>query len=164
MSWSGGRCLVVLGPNGAGKTTLLRVLAALVKPDTGTVHVAGYDRRRQPMQVRSSVGFLSHQSFLYDELTPRENLRFYARLYSVPDVEARVSQVLGQVEIGAWAERRVRTLSNGMQKAGSRWPERCCTGPGCSCWTSRKRGWTSGAWRCWPAGYVAFWTTAPRWS
>ncbi len=111
-----GRCLVVLGPNGAGKTTLLRVLATLVKPDSGTVHVAGYDRRRQPVQVRSAVGFLSHQSFLYDELTPRENLRFYARLYGVPDVEERVSRVLGQVEIGGWAERRVRTLSNGMQK------------------------------------------------
>ena len=110
-----GRCLVVFGPNGAGKTTLLRVLATLVRPEAGTVRVAGYDRR-QASQLRSAVGFLSHQSLLYDELTPCENLRFYARLYAMPNVERRVSEALSQVEIGSWAERRVRTLSNGMQK------------------------------------------------
>lgn len=111
-----GQRLVVFGPNGAGKTTLLRVLATLVKPDAGTVRVAGYDCRRQPVEVRGSIGFLSHRTLLYDEMTPQENLRFYARLYDIPNREKRVDQVLREVGMGRWSERRVRTLSHGMQK------------------------------------------------
>ena len=111
-----GQLLVVFGPNGAGKTTLLRVLATLAKPDAGEVQVAGYDLRRQASQVRGAIGFLSHRTLLYEELTPRENLRFYTRLYPIPDPEQRVAQVLREVGMERWAEHRVRTLSNGMQK------------------------------------------------
>jgi heme ABC exporter ATP-binding subunit CcmA len=105
-----------MGPNGAGKTTLLRVLATLVQPDAGAVHVAGYDRRLYPAQIRASVGFLGHATFLYRDLTPRENLRFYARLYQVPDAERRITHLLEELGAASWEDRRVGTLSNGMQK------------------------------------------------
>ena len=111
-----GRCLVLLGPNGAGKTTLLRVLATLVQPDAGTVLVGGYDRRLHSAQIRASVGFLGHATFLYRDLTSRENLRFYAHLYQVPNAERRITQLLEELGATSWGNRRVSTLSNGMQK------------------------------------------------
>jgi heme exporter protein A len=114
LSW--GQCLVVFGHNGAGKSTLMRVLATLVQPDSGTVRVAGYDSRRQATQARASVGYLGHRTLLYNELTPRENLRFYARLYSLPDAERRITQLLEELGVANSAGRRVGTLSNGMQK------------------------------------------------
>jgi heme exporter protein A len=114
LAW--GKCLVLLGHNGAGKSTLLRILAGLTSSDDGTIWAGGYDRRRQPAQLRRAVGFLGHQTLLYQQLTPRENLRFYARLYNLSGAAERASQLLNDVGMGDWADRRVGTLSNGMQK------------------------------------------------
>lgn len=111
-----GQTLVLFGPNGAGKSTLLRTLSTLIKPDVGTVRVAGFDHQKQGFRIRESVGYIGHQPLLYDELTPVENLRFYARLYRVSDAAQRIRDVLADVGATEWAERRVRTLSNGMQK------------------------------------------------
>ena len=114
LAW--GQCLVLLGHNGAGKSTLLRILAGLTPPDDGTIWAGGYDRWRQPAQLRRAVGFLGHQTLLYHQLTPRENLRFYARLYNLSEAAERAAQLLDDVGMGDWADRRVGTLSNGMQK------------------------------------------------
>lgn len=111
-----GECVALFGHNGAGKTTLLRVLATLLKPSSGTVQVAGHLYPGDRARIRAVTGFLGHQPLLYDDLTSRENLRFYARLFDLPDVEDRVSEVLTAVGMERMAERRVRTLSNGMQK------------------------------------------------
>lgn len=77
-----GEALAVAGPNGAGKTTLLRLLAGLLRPSAGEVVVHGRSLRGDPA-ARRSVGFLSHQSLLYDDLTVLENLAFAARLYGL---------------------------------------------------------------------------------
>ncbi len=110
------RVLVLFGHNGAGKSTLLRVAAALVKPTAGSVTTAGFDADGQSQRVRAATGYVGHGTLLYDDLTPEENLRFYARLYGVPDPDERTAEVLRDVGAERWAHRRVRGLSNGMQK------------------------------------------------
>ena len=111
-----GELLVLFGANGVGKTTLLRVLSTQVRPDAGSLLVAGYDQRRQPEAVRRRVGVVGHQTFLYHELTCRENLVHYSRLFGLKDYQDRVGEVLHRVGLAHRSERQVRTLSNGMQK------------------------------------------------
>ena len=112
--WGGS--LALFGANGAGKTTLLRILSASARPDAGTVQVAGRDLRRQTSDARRRIGVVGHRSFLYEDLTPRENLAYYARLYGVPDRDSRVDAALERVGLSGRADHRVRSLSNGMQK------------------------------------------------
>jgi heme exporter protein A len=107
-----GQTLVVFGPNGAGKTTLLRVLATLLRPHRGTVRVLGKRLPDDAWQVRGHIGLLGHEPLLYRELTPRENLRYHARLHGVED--ERVEERLAAVSMTARAEEPVRTLSRGM--------------------------------------------------
>jgi heme ABC exporter ATP-binding subunit CcmA len=111
-----GTTLALLGHNGAGKSTLLRTLATLVRPERGTLRIAGFDRATHPARIRAAVGFVGHQPLLYDELTSTENLRFYAKLYRLPDAASRVREALAMVGAEGYGGQRVRTLSNGMQK------------------------------------------------
>ena len=111
-----GSALALFGRNGAGKSTLLRVAAALVKPDAGEVLAAGFALPPQAANARSATGYVGHRNMLYPDLTPEENLRFYARLYGLPDGERRAAEVLRDAGAERWARRRVRALSNGMQK------------------------------------------------
>lgn len=112
LSLDTGQTLVVFGPNGAGKTTLLRVLATLLRPHSGTVTVLGSRLPDEDWRVRGRVGLLGHEPLLYRELTPRENLRFHARLHDVDD--ARVEKLLETVAITDRANEPLRTLSRGM--------------------------------------------------
>ena len=111
-----GESVVLFGANGAGKTTLLRILAGLARPDSGSVHVAGRRMGRTGGAARRLVGFSGHQTLLYNDLTCRENLAFYCQLYGVADPKRRVPEVLEQLNLSDRADRRVRTLSHGMQK------------------------------------------------
>ncbi len=111
-----GQTAVLFGPNGAGKTTLLRILAGLSRPDAGDVHIAGLRMRRSGGRARNLVGFVGHQTLLYSDLTCRENLVFYAKLYSIDHPASRIDDVLERLNLADRAERRVRTLSHGMQK------------------------------------------------
>ena len=111
-----GRIAALFGPNGAGKTTLLRILAGLARPDAGDVHIAGLRMRRSGGRARHLVGFVGHQTLLYSDLTCRENLIFYAKLYGVDGHTGRIESVLEQLNLADRADRRVRTLSHGMQK------------------------------------------------
>ena len=111
-----GEIAVLFGANGAGKTTLLRILAGLTRADAGTTHIAGQPMHRRGNRARRLVGFAGHQTMLYNDLTCRENLAFYARLYGIRDAGRRVDDVLSQLNLSDRANRRVRTLSHGMQK------------------------------------------------
>ena len=109
-----GQTLAVFGPNGAGKTTLLRMLATLLVPHEGTVRVLGSHLPRDAHLVRPHVGFLSHDPLLYRDLSGRENLTFYARLYDVPDPAARISHLLDVTGMSRRADEPVASLSRGM--------------------------------------------------
>jgi heme exporter protein A len=111
-----GGFLSVFGPNGAGKTTTLRVLATLLSPSAGSVTVAGHDVRLDPMPVRATIGFISHNAMLYPDLTAQENLRFYADMYGVPDREARIAELLERLELSHRRYDVVRTFSKGMRQ------------------------------------------------
>lgn len=111
-----GECLVLVGPNGAGKTTLLRIVAALSRPTSGSVRVAGVDLSREGKEARRRIGYLSHQPLLYEDLTGEENLRFYGTMYDVADVEERITAMLDQVGLQASRRDLVRTYSRGMKQ------------------------------------------------
>jgi len=109
-----GDFLALFGPNGAGKTTLIRILSTLLKPSSGRVMVAGYDLAEGDEGLRRKIGVISHQVYLYPNLTAYENIIFYAKLYNVSRPVQRAEEVVEQVGL---AERRhdlVRTFSRGM--------------------------------------------------
>jgi heme exporter protein A len=111
-----GERVLLVGPNGAGKTTLLRILATLSRPTGGIARVAGCDVTRADARVRRMIGFLSHESFLYDDLTARQNLRFYARMYGLRDPDLRIEFLLNAVGLERRADDLVRGFSRGMQQ------------------------------------------------
>ena len=111
-----GERLVLFGVNGSGKTTLVKMLATLARPNSGRIEIAGLDVRRHGAQARRSVGVVTHQTLLYDDLTAYENLRFYGRMFRVADLEQRISRVAGLTGIAHRLQARTRTLSHGMQK------------------------------------------------
>ncbi len=108
-----GRRVALLGANGAGKTTLLAMLATLLAPSDGRATVLGHDLAKRPAGLRRAIGVLGHQPMLYEELSPLENLQFFAGLYDVPDAATRIEEMLRAV--GLWTRRRERTavLSRG---------------------------------------------------
>ena len=108
--------LAVLGPNGAGKTTLIAVLATLTRPSAGTLRVMGYDSEAAPNEVRRRVGVVAHQTYLYQELSARENLLFYGRLYGVAGLAERVDALLTLVDIYPRRHEQVANMSRGMQQ------------------------------------------------
>jgi heme exporter protein A len=111
-----GQVVALAGPNGAGKTTLLRILAALSRPTRGRVAINGIEIPQGAMQARAYIGYVGHQTLLYDELTIAENLRYYARLYALDNIDARILEVAKQVGIEKRMDDAVRTLSRGYQQ------------------------------------------------
>lgn len=113
---SRGEHVTVFGPNGAGKTTLIKVLSTLMKPSAGTVRLDGSDISKAPTEVRRKIGLVAHQTFLYDDLTVYENLKFYGKMYDVPNLEEQIHDVVRWVRLEARLHHRVGTLSRGMQQ------------------------------------------------
>lgn len=111
-----GEFAVLVGPNGAGKTTLLRILATLSRPSTGTVQVDGLDLASAGEKARRRIGFLSHRTLLYDDLTAEQNLHFYARMYDLERDSPRVSRLLERVGLGMRRSDLVQTFSRGMKQ------------------------------------------------
>lgn len=103
-----------LGPNGAGKTTTIRMLVGLIRPTSGTVHIAGYDIRRQFLQAIRHVGCIVENPELYPYLSGRENLELFARMSSVPT--ERIDEVVQMVELSDRIEDKVKTYSLGMRQ------------------------------------------------
>jgi heme ABC exporter ATP-binding subunit CcmA len=111
-----GEFLVLLGPNGAGKSTLLRILCTLMKPSSGKAKVAGYSIADDPDKVRAKIGLLAHSTYLYDDLTAAENLRFYLRMQGRVGVEQHAREALKTTGLEHAMHNRVRTFSTGMKK------------------------------------------------
>jgi heme exporter protein A len=111
-----GDAVLLYGPNGAGKTTLLRILSTLARPSEGTVLYDGADVHVDPARAKSATGFVSHTTFLYGELTARENLEFAAKLFGLADLRGRVAAMLELFRLGERAHTPVRELSRGYQQ------------------------------------------------
>ena len=111
-----GRGLTLLGPNGAGKTTLLRILATLLRPTSGSLRIAGTDALKEPEAVRGAIDMVGHGSWIYEDLTAIENLRFWAVMGGHDAAPARLHGALESVELDTLADRRARTFSAGMKR------------------------------------------------
>lgn len=108
----------LLGLNGAGKTSILRIVCTVLGADAGSVFIMGFDVRSMKIEVRKRIGFLPADAGLYENLTPREILTYYARLYKYPEEELneRVDKVIAMVGIQEFADKRTKGFSSGMKQ------------------------------------------------
>lgn len=111
-----GEVLGLIGPNGAGKTTLLRILATVLRPTAGSVRLLGYDLAKEYLKIRKYIGFMPDFFNLYNDLTPRECLEFFAKAYQVKQdlIPKRIDQTLEYVELEEKRDSLIRHLSRGM--------------------------------------------------
>jgi sodium transport system ATP-binding protein len=114
-----GTAVALLGANGSGKTTLLRILATILTPDSGAASVAGFDVTREAGALRKNLGaLLGARGGLYNRLTVRENLTYFARLSGLSREESyhRVEALARRFEVASLLEARTETLSTGMRQ------------------------------------------------
>ena len=107
-----------LGPNGAGKTTTIRMLCTLSRPTSGTATVAGYDIVKNDHRVREHIGLVAEKLIMYDELTARENLKLFGKLYNLSsgELSERTDELLDLVRMEKWANQQIGKFSTGMKQ------------------------------------------------
>jgi|SRR5947209_7606725 len=111
-----GETLALLGPNGSGKTTLLKIVAGVIAPTLGRGSVLGLDLEQDRRELRAAIGFLAAESYLYEDLTAEENLRFVLTMAGRRPDEPAVRAMLGRVGLVAQARERTRSFSSGMKR------------------------------------------------
>ena len=114
VSLNKGEFVSVFGPNGAGKSTFLKLLCTMTPPTSGQILYENTPLNKLQDSFRSRFGVISHQPFLYSELTALENLRFYAKLYNVQNIDERIKVLLDKVELYKRRNDKVRGYSRGM--------------------------------------------------
>lgn len=110
-----GQITGLLGPNGAGKSTTLRMLYTLLKPESGSAQVDGFDVRGSPLEVQRRIGVLADARGLYPRLTSRENIRYYGRLHGLEgeQLERQIDSLLALLDMRSIADRRTEGFSTG---------------------------------------------------
>jgi ABC-2 type transport system ATP-binding protein len=113
-----GEIFGLLGPNGAGKSTTIRLLCTLTMPTEGTATIGGHDIVKDDSKVRELVGLVSEKMIMYDRLTARENLKFFGKLYNIPNdvLDSRIKEMLELVHMEKWQNKQVGTFSTGMKQ------------------------------------------------
>jgi ABC-2 type transport system ATP-binding protein len=107
-----------LGANGAGKTTAIRMLIGLLQPSSGSARVAGYDVAHDTEQVKRNIGYMSQRFSLYEDLTPRENIRLYGGIYGLTrdQIRQRTAEMLERLGFSSVADTAVRSLPLGWRQ------------------------------------------------
>ncbi len=108
--------LSLVGSNGSGKTTLIKILATLTKADAGQARVGGFSPERSGTEIRRLIGVVTHDPLLYDDLTGRENLRFFCRMFGLDRADERVERVTETMGMSARLDQRIGAMSHGMKK------------------------------------------------
>lgn len=116
LRFQAGQVVGLLGPNGAGKSTLLSILSTLARPSSGEVHYGARTARELGDRLRSRIGVLGHDLFLYGDLSAEENLLFFAALYGVPDPKGRVREALVHARLELRAGDRASGFSRGLRQ------------------------------------------------
>ena len=104
----------ILGPNGAGKSTILKIIGGLMKPSSGIVEIEGQKIKDNPLETKKKIGFLAHNSYLYDHFSPLENLKFFGKLYNIENSEERAKELIREVGLTYFMHEPVRSFSRGM--------------------------------------------------
>lgn len=99
-----------------GKTTLIKIVACITRPSSGSVFLNGLSIEKNGAKLRGEIGVLSHNTFLYKDLTAAENLRFYGKIYNVNNIERKIDEALSLVELAIRKNDCVRTFSRGMEQ------------------------------------------------
>jgi sodium transport system ATP-binding protein len=112
-----GRITGLLGPNGAGKSTTLRVLYTMLKPDSGGAQIDGVDVVANPLEARRRIGVLPHAAGIYQNLTARENVRYFGELHGLrgPALEQRIEELITELGMQEFADRRAKGFSQGQR-------------------------------------------------
>jgi heme exporter protein A len=111
-----GEFVTLFGRNGAGKTTFLKVAATLVRPTQGKLQIEGINVPENAEDARRRIGFLSHNTYVYRDLSPLENMKFFARLYGVDGSEERIKALLDRVGLRRRMDDPVRAFSRGLNQ------------------------------------------------
>jgi len=112
-----GDIYILFGSNGAGKTTLVKILSTILSADSGELTIFGKNiKRHAPNNIKSMIGFMSHEPYLYNELTAWENLNFYANIFSIKDKKERIENLLKEVGLYHRSHDRVGSFSRGMKQ------------------------------------------------
>ena len=111
-----GSIVALLGRNGAGKTTLLRMMAGLLRPSKGDISLAGKQDANADPRRSGAIGVVGHGEWIYEDLTARENLEFFAKLYAVRDIPQTVGRWLDTVGLTRFADSRANEFSRGMRQ------------------------------------------------
>lgn len=111
-----GEILAVIGPNGAGKSTFFKCTVGLLQPTSGDILLNGKVVKKNSAEIKQKIGFLGHESFLYNNLSPLENLKFYGKLYKVKDLDRKANELLKEVGLFLFRDMPIRSFSRGMMQ------------------------------------------------
>ena len=111
-----GDIYILFGTNGVGKTTFVKILSTIILPDSGELTLFGETIKRRSKEIKARIGFMSHDPYLYKELTAIENLNFYANLFSIKDKKERIESLLKEVGLFHRSHDRVGSFSRGMKQ------------------------------------------------
>lgn len=113
-----GELLGIIGPNGAGKTTAIRIISCILHPDQGQVRVGGYDVMKNPLEIKSMIGYLPEEPNLYERFKAYDLLKYFGELYGVPKdrLDSRIEELLELVGMSDRAQHRINTFSKGLRQ------------------------------------------------
>ncbi|MBT2662237.1 heme ABC exporter ATP-binding protein CcmA [Bacillus sp. ISL-45] len=116
LSLEKGEILAVIGPNGAGKSTFFKCTVGLLQPTSGEILLDGKLVKKNTAEIKQRIGFLGHESFLYNNLSPLENLKFYGKLYKVTELDRKANELLKEVGLYLFRNMPIRSFSRGMMQ------------------------------------------------